>query len=336
MKSGPLHGMAVVDLSQQLPGPYATFLLASLGADVVKVEQLTGDPARRFDPPMFEHVNAGKRSVFLDLKSTAGHDRLMELAAGCDVFVEGFRPGVAARLGCDEKAVRAVRPSVVYCSISGMGQTGPLAGHPTHDLSLQAMVGILRDTTETDRIGIPWVDLGTATTAALAITAAWHAGGGTYLDMSMLDAATAWSSIKPAAVSEPEATYGVVPARDGSVAIALLEDHMWQRMCAVFGWADWAHDPELAAYADRRRHAAEIRARIESAFAQRTVAELIALAHKHDLPIGRTDATGDPDTVAQLQARDRERTPSARHTPLPLELIVPLGPAPDGPTPKEP
>ncbi|WIX83762.1 CoA transferase [Amycolatopsis carbonis] len=318
--TGSLHGMTVLDLSQQLPGPYATFLLASLGADVLKVEPPAGDPARRFDPPMFERVNAGKRSVFLDLKSPADRERLLELAAGCAVFVEGFRPGVTARLGCDEKAVREVRPDVVYCSISGMGQTGPLAGHPTHDLSLQAMAGILGDAGKSDRIGVPWVDLGTATTAALAITAAWHAGGGTFLDLAMLDVATAWSSVKPLAVTEPEATYGVVGAKDGAVALALLEDHMWLRLCTALGWPD---DPALATYADRRGHATEIRARLESAFARYTVAELIALAHEHDLPLGPTDATGDPDTVAQLQARGRDNSPAARHTPLPLNLIAP-------------
>ncbi|MGW4488493.1 CaiB/BaiF CoA transferase family protein [Amycolatopsis sp. NPDC004368] len=321
--TGPLHGMTVLDLSQQLPGPYATFLLASLGADVVKVEPPAGDPARRFDPPMFERVNAGKRSVFLDLKASADCARLLELAAGCAVFVEGFRPGVTARLGCDEQEVRAVRPDVVYCSISGMGQTGPLAGHPTHDLSLQAMAGILSDTRESDRIGVPWVDLGTATTAALAITAAWHAGGGAVLDLAMLDVATAWTSVKPLAVSEAEATYGVVPAKDGSVAVALLEDHMWARLCSALGWPE---DPALATYARRRGHAAQIRARLESAFADRTVAELIALSHEHDLPLGPTDATGDADTVAQLAARARDHSPAARHTPLPLDLLA--GPRP--------
>ncbi|QRP50258.1 CaiB/BaiF CoA-transferase family protein [Amycolatopsis sp. FDAARGOS 1241] len=326
MSGAPLHGMAVLDLSQQLPGPYATFLLASLGADVVKVEPPAGDPARRFDPPMFQRVNAGKRNVFLDLKSEADRARLLDLAATADVFVEGFRPGVTTRLGCDEKAVRAVRPDVVYCSISGMGQTGPLAGHPTHDLSLQAMAGILRDTPESDRIGVPWVDLGTATTAALAITAAWHAGGGAHLDLSMLDVATAWNSVKPLAVTEPEATYGVVRAQDGSVVLALLEDHMWQRLCEALGWADWRYDPELATYADRRNHARAIRARLETAFADRTVAELAALAHEHDLPLGPADATGDPDTVAQLRARDRDGGPATRHTPLPLELIAPKEP----------
>ncbi|WP_326837301.1 CoA transferase [Amycolatopsis rhabdoformis] len=317
--TAPLHGMTVLDLSQQLPGPYATFLLASLGADVVKVEPPAGDPARRFDPPMFDRVNAGKRSVFLDLKAPADRDRLLELAAESAVFVEGFRPGVTARLGCDEKAVREVRPDVVYCSISGMGQTGPLAGHPTHDLSLQAMAGILHDTAESDRIGVPWVDLGTATTAALAITAAWHAGGGTFLDLAMLDVATAWTSVKPLAVSEPEATYGVVRAKDGSVAIALLEDHMWTRLCGALGWPA---DPALATYAARRAHAAEIRSRLETAFARHTVAELLALAHEHDLPLGPTDASSDAATRAQLRARDRDDGPAARHTPLPLNLLA--------------
>lgn len=326
---GALRGLRVLDLSQQLPGPYATFLLAAMGASVTKVEPLTGDPGRHFDPEMFERVNAGKHSVFLDLKSEHGRAELRRLIESCDVFVEGFRPGVAARLGCDYGAVQALRPSVIYCSISGMGQRGPLSSHPTHDLSLQAMVGNLRGAAPSDRIGVPWVDLATGTTAALAVVAAWHAGRAGYLDLSMLDAARSWSMVKPAAVAEPEATYGVVEASDGHVVLALLEDAMWQRLCSALSWTDWADDEALRTYAARRTHAGRIRARIDGAFRQRTVGELIALAHEHDLPIGPTETAGDPAVDEQLQVRARTaHGPGAEFSPLPLSLVVPLCPAP--------
>lgn len=329
--SGPLAGMRVLDLTQQLPGPYATFLLAAMGASVTKVEPPTGDPGRHFDPGMFERVNAGKRSVFVDLKSAAGRSALQTLVEHADVFVEGFRPGVAERLDCGEEAVRRLRPSVIYCSISGMGQRGPLAKHPTHDLSLQAMVGNLHDDGPSDRIGIPWVDLATGTSAALAIVAAWHAGSSVYLDMSMLDAARSWSSIKPEAITEPDPTYGVVRARDGYVVIALLEDAMWLRLCAANGWDDWAVDESLATYAQRRRHASSIRARLDTAFAQRTVVELIELAREYDLPIGPTDASKDPAVRDQIELRGRDSDVGVRFTPLPANLVVPLGPAPPMP-----
>ena len=327
---GALHGLRVLDLSQQLPGPYATFLLAAMGASVTKVEPPTGDPGRQFDPEMFERVNAGKRSVFLDLKSEAGLAGLHSLIERCDVFVEGFRPGVAARLGCDYREVRRLSPSVIYCSISGMGQQGPLSSHPTHDLSLQAMVGNLRGTGPSDLIGVPWVDLAIGTSAALAIVAAWHSGAGAYLDMAMLDAARSWSSVKPAAVSEPEATYGVVAASDGYVVIALLEDSMWLRLCAALSWDDWAVEESLKTYSLRRGQAARVRQRLDDAFRQRTVAGLVAIAHEYDLPIGPTDASGDPAVEAQLRSRDRgPHGAGAEFSPLPLALVVPLDAAPD-------
>lgn len=322
---GPLRGLRVLDLSQQLPGPYATFLLATMGASVTKVEPLAGDPARHLDPEMFRRVNAGKHSVFLDLKSEDGRAQLRGLITDCDAFVEGFRPGVTARLGCSYDDVRRLNPSIVYCSISGMGQQGPLASHPTHDLSLQAIVGNLRDVGPSDRIGVPWVDLATGTSAALAVVAAWHAGVATYLDMSMLDAARAWSAVKPAAVAEPEPTYGVVAAADGTVVIALLEDSMWQRLCSALSWTDWAHDGSLATYALRRAAARRIRARLDEEFRSRTVQQLVAMAHDFDLPIGPADTDGDRGVAEQMAGRDRHsHGPGAEYTPLPLPLVTPL------------
>lgn len=322
---GALRGLRVLDLSQQLPGPYATFLLAAMGASVTKVEPLTGDAGRHFDPEMFGRVNAGKRSVFLDLKSESGRTGLRRLIEHCDVFVEGFRPGVTARLGCDYDEVRRLRPEVIYCSISGMGQDGPLASHPTHDLSLQAMVGNLRGAGPSDRIGVPWVDLATGTSAALAIVAAWHAGAAAYLDMSMLDVARSWSSVKPAAVAEPEATYGVVAAADGHVVIALLEDAMWQRLCAALSWDDWAADESVRTYSMRRGEAARIRARLDDAFSRRTVEDLVAMAHEYDLPIGATDTDDDPAVTEQLAERGRgAHGAGGEFTALPLPLVVAL------------
>lgn len=323
-----LCGMRVLDLSQQLPGPYATFLLAALGAEVTKVEPPAGDNARHLDPEMFAHVNAGKTSVTLDLKSGEGRDRLHALVREHDVFVEGFRPGVTARLGCDAAALHAIRPTLIYCSISGAGQAGPLAGHPTHDISLQAMAGTLAGAGDITRIGVPWVDLATGTSAALAITAAWHAGEGCYLDMSMLDAAVAWARVKPSALEPgPEPTYGTLRTADGSYAvIALLEDTMWKRLCGALDWTDWATEPRLARYRDRRAHSAEIRERLERHIARMTIAEVIALAEKYDIPLGPVDATSDPTAQEQIATRFPSTRPDT--LPLPSVLLSQLGPAP--------
>jgi crotonobetainyl-CoA:carnitine CoA-transferase CaiB-like acyl-CoA transferase len=232
---------------------------------------------------------------------------------------------VTARLGCDAATLHALRPRLVYCSVSGAGQSGPLAGHPTHDLSLQAMAGAVSG--DVTRIGVPWVDLATGTSAALAITAAWHAGEGCHLDMSMLDAAVAWARVKPAGLEPgPEPTYGTLRTADGGrVVVALLEDGMWRRLCAALRWTDRADDPRLARYVDRRRHGAEIRARLERAVASFTLDDVVALAEKHDLPLGPADATTDPVAAEQIATR----FPDGRgHSPLPSVLLDRLGPAP--------
>jgi CoA:oxalate CoA-transferase len=282
--AGPLRGMRVLDLSQQLPGPYATFLLASLGAAVTKIEPPAGDAARHLDPGMFERVNAGKESIRLNLRESDDRQRLHELIAVHDVLVEGFRPGVAARLGFDYPAAAAINPGLIYCSISGAGQEGPLARVPVHDLSLQAFAGAVPPEPPVTRIGVPWVDLGTGAMAALAIAAHWRGGAGAYLDMPLLDTAISWTRIKPEAL-DPEPTYGVVPVADGHIVIALLENDMWGRLCTALGWGDWSAVPELSDYRHRRDHHAEIRERLAAALAPLTVAGVLDLAKRHDLPI---------------------------------------------------
>lgn len=325
----PLSGMRVLDLTQQLPGPYATLLLAALGAHVTKVEPPTGDAARQLDPEMFDRVNAGKTSLVLDLKTGEDRRRLHGLVREHDVFVEGFRPGVTTRLGCDAATLHRVNPALVYCSISGLGQAGPLADHPTHDISLQAMAGALSG--DVDRIGVPWVDLATGGSAALAITAAWHAGIGTHLDLSMLDAAVAWTRVKPSVVDgQCEPTYGTLRTEDGRrVVIALLEDHMWRRLCAALGWEDWRHAERFARHVDRRRHADEIRDRLQRRVGAMAAEDVLDLARRYDLPISPADARNDADSVAQLATRFPPDAPAWREcVPLPDILLTRLRPPP--------
>jgi CoA:oxalate CoA-transferase len=171
------------------------------------------------------------------------------------------------------------------------------------------------------------VDLATGTSAALAITAAWHAGEGCHLDMSMLDAAVAWSRAKPSALRPgPEPTYGTLRTADGRVVIALLEDAMWTRLCTALGWADWADAARLARYPDRQRHAPEIRHRLEREIGRRPTSEVLALAREHDLPLGPADATDDP--AAREQVALRFPPGALAHLPLPGLLLAPLTPAP--------
>jgi crotonobetainyl-CoA:carnitine CoA-transferase CaiB-like acyl-CoA transferase len=269
MAGAALRDIRVLDFSQQLPAPFTTFLLAQLGAEVIKVEPPSGDAGREIDPRMFQIVNAGKRSVVVDLKDEGDRDRLRGLAATCSVVVEGFRPGTAERLGFGYEQMRELRPDVVYCSLSGYGAGGPyrdLAGHDVNYLGVAA--GARAD--QAGWIGVPFIDLGSGTTAALAILAAVRerdtTGEGCRLDLGMLDVATFWSGVKvpPAEGSEP--VYGVFVAADGGmVSLAVLEDKFWRNLCNCLGWDDWVGDPDLATHARRRLRGREIEARLREA-----------------------------------------------------------------------
>jgi len=169
MTPGLLSGLRVLDLSVWRPGPYATQLLAEIDADVIKVEPPGGDPMRTY-PELFASLSANKRSIVLDLKQDADRARALELAAAADVVIEGFRPGVVARLGVAYEHVRAVNHAIVYCSLSGMGQHGPLALAPAHDLNYQAWAGALRPEGNEPVVGrLPIADLAGGVFAAFAI-----------------------------------------------------------------------------------------------------------------------------------------------------------------------
>jgi len=315
-----LEGMRVVDISQQLPGPYTSALLADLGAQVTKVEPPAGDPSRRLDPEMYALVNAGKSVVVIDLKTAGGVDELHRLVTGADVFIEGFRPGVAARLGASWEVLSAVNPALVHCSISACGQAGPYATVPMHDLNLQAMADI---DPGGRGIGVPWVDLGTATSCALAIVAAWHRAAGTgtgrHLDAAMLDTAALWGRVKASAADRVEPTYGIFATADRRrVAVAILEDHIWPRLCDALGWADWRDGPDLARYDDRVHRGAEVRDRLADSCAARTEAELLGLAVRHDLPVTTMGAAPGTDAHEQMVTRGLTGTTARRSPASPL------------------
>lgn len=201
-----LAGLRVVDLTQFLPGPMMTLMLADQGAEVVKVEPPGGDPARAMPPfagdesVWFRNLNRGKACVTLDLKTEAGREALWALVASADVFVEGFRPGVADRLGFGAAAVRGRNPRVVYCSISAFGQTGAMAPHPAHDLVVQALSGFLSVNDGPDGVpvvpGVPSADMAAALTALsavlMALIARQRTGVGDTLDIAMFDSLLPW------------------------------------------------------------------------------------------------------------------------------------------------
>lgn len=198
----PLSGIVVLDFTQNLPGPYATMLLASLGAEVIKVEPPKGDTARGVGR-IFTLVNGGKKSVCVDLKTEEGRARLRTLATSVDVIVEGFRPGVMHTLGFGHEAIRGANPRCVYCSISAYGQSGPYRDRPGHDLNLQALTGVCdmsRDEAgEPHGAALPIADLSSSMTATTAILAALYArektGEGRYIDVALTDTALSFAYV---------------------------------------------------------------------------------------------------------------------------------------------
>jgi crotonobetainyl-CoA:carnitine CoA-transferase CaiB-like acyl-CoA transferase len=203
---GKLTGIRVVDLTQFFPGPMLTVMMADHGAEVIKVEPPAGDPVRAMAPfagdhsVWFANLNRGKTSVTLDLKTDTGRAALTDLIATADVFVEGFRPGVMARLGFDYAAVNAINPRIVYASVSAFGQTGPLAHHPAHDMAVQALAGFLSVNDGPDGTpvvpGAPSADMAAGLTALSAILMALigreQTGQGDYVDIAMFDAMLPW------------------------------------------------------------------------------------------------------------------------------------------------
>src|SRR4051812_753402 len=198
----PLIDIRVLDLSQLLPGPFCTQILADLGAAVVKVEPPDGDPARGMPSDLFATANRNKASVDLDLKAPADRNACLRLAAASDVVVEGFRPGVVERLGVGYEDVRARNPGVVYCSISGFGRTGPRRDRPGHDANYLAASGALAYSGHWSEVprrsGLPIADLAASCYGAIAILAALHerarTGLGGHIDLAMADAAMAFAS----------------------------------------------------------------------------------------------------------------------------------------------
>ena len=250
----PLAGIRVLSLAEQYPGPYATMLLADLGADVILVERPDGgDPSRRF-PGLFAAFNRNKRSVALDLKSERGRDDFLRLVDSADAVLEGFRPGVMARLGLDAEALRARKPTLVCASISSFGQDGPGAGVAGHDLSIQAAAGMV-DVPVGQEAGLalpvlPLADIASAMFAAFGIVSALFARSrhdrGATIDVSMLDCLVSWmtpflvpplNGLPTRQLPPEDPGYGVFATADGrQLTLSIAgEDHMWSALCGLLG-----------------------------------------------------------------------------------------------------
>jgi len=346
----PLRGVRVLDLSRLLPGPFATMILAGLGADVVKVEDLDGGDYMRWMPPlednssaMFTAINRDKRSLRLDLKTARGHELFLELVARYHVVLETFRPGVMDRLGLDAETLRARNPRVVTCSISGFGQDGPDRLRAGHDLNYLARAGVLGISGDGDGPpaipGVQMADLGGgAQSAVIAILAALRraeqTGEGSHCDISMLDGMLSWMSPHIAAarvgstagpgtmlLNGAHPCYHVYRCADGWVTVAALEPKFWARLCVLLDVED-LRDIGFATGAEAR-HAVQ---RIEAVFLTATRAQWRERLGDEDVccePVLSIDEMLDDPQV-------RHRAQDAQGMPVWFPLRV--GADPHGPT----
>ncbi len=328
MRDGLLTGMRVLDFGQWRPAPYATQLLADLGAEVLKVEPPTADPMRTF-PEIFATVASHKRSVVLDLKDPSDRARALELAAEADVVVEGWRPGVAARLGVGADDVRAVNPSVVYCSLSGFGAVGPLAPVTGHDVNYQARAASLSPDggapSPAPSPRVPWADLAGGLGAAFAICAAWigrtRTGEGETIDVSMTDLLATWTGTVGGGALEGVdgpvrglPAYGTFEVADGHVALGVItEPHFWSATCRVLGLDDVA-DLDVPSQLHR---ADELRARIAASLATEArddvVDRLVAAGAPASPVLSRAEIVVDDHFRARGTLHDTERGPAFGH-----------------------
>ncbi len=322
----PLEGLRVLDLSRLLPGPFATLVLADLGADVVKVEAPRGGDALRSIPPLageasgaFHALNRNKRSLALDLRRPEGAAAFLRLAARADVVVESYRPGVLDRLGLGWAALRAASPRLVLCSITGYGQDGPYAARAGHDVDYCAIAGVLGLNGEPERPVVPGVQVadlaGGAWPAVAGVLAALvrraTTGEGAHVDVSMaegalalmtLPLAMAWARGAPNVrgrelLSGGAASYGVYRTKDGRfVALGALEPKFFAALCEAVG------RPELAPR-QLEQGGAGPRAELEAIFAERTRDEWAAFAAAHDVCLAPVLEGDEPRSDPHLAAR---------------------------------
>jgi crotonobetainyl-CoA:carnitine CoA-transferase CaiB-like acyl-CoA transferase len=371
----PLADLRVLDISRALAGPFCTMMLGDLGADVIKVEQPgRGDESRNWGPPFvgkpyasypgestyYLAVNRSKRSITVNLKSPEGQEIIQNLAAVSDVFVENFRTGSLDKLGLGYEHLQDVNPRLVYCSISGYGRTGPYAGRGGYDFIIQAEGGIMGITGPEEgppfRVGVSLIDITTGMFASTAILAALRErdmnGEGQHLDLSLLDSSAAIlanvasnyliGGIEPSRMGNAHfniAPYEVIRARDRWLTLGALNQHQWEKLCAVIKRPDIQDHPLFATNQDRvtnRKALAEI---LNEAFSTRDAGEWLEDLQQAGIPSGLINTIQDVFNHPQAEARELRietehptigtvgfpgfpykfsRTPAELHRPPPL------------------
>ena len=317
----PLRGVRVLDFSKVLAGPLCTQHLGDMGADIIKVEPCRGGDDTRAWPPfrdgegtIFLSVNGNKRSLAVDLKTPAGRDICLRLARSCDVVLESFAPGVAERLGVGCEALRAVNPSVVYCSVSGFGTRGPMRHDKGYDLIAQAFTGMLACTGEPGgpmaRSPFSPVDQGTGLYAVIGIMGALMqrraTGAGAKIEVSLFDTAmgflgymlqghwqTGRDPVPAGSGHESLCPYQAFPTQDAPIILGVANDAMWCRFCALASRPALAHDPRFGTGAARVAHRAETVALAAEILRQKPRAAWLALLAAEGIPCSPVHTLGE-------------------------------------------
>jgi len=347
----PLAGLKVVELARILAGPWAGQILADLGAEVIKVESPEGDDTRKWGPPFIENggentaayfhgCNRGKKSVTVDFRTEEGIAAVHRLLADADVVIENFKVGGLARFGLDFENLHARYPRLIYCSITGFGQTGPYASRAGYDYIVQGMSGLMSVTgepsTQPQKVGVAVTDIYTGIYASTGILAALHqrekTGKGQLIDMALFDVALATmanqamnflaSGKAPSRMGNAHPNivpYQVFDCSDGYIIIASGNDSQYRKLCAVLGQPDLGTDPKYATNADRLAHRDEIVGKIMALTVGWTKADLLAACEREGIPAGPINDLGEAFADSQIIARgmrvDLNGIPSVR-TPI--------------------
>ncbi len=341
--SGPLSHIRVLDLSRVLAGPWAGQNLADLGAEVIKVERPeVGDDSRAFGPPWvkgkdgrptrdsayFTSANRGKKSITINIAKPEGQALVRALARACDVMIENYKHGDLARYGLGYEDLKAVNPRLIYCSVTGFGQTGPYRERPGYDFMIQGMGGMMSVTGEPDgapgggpqRAGVPIADIITGMYASIAICAALanraQTGQGQHLDLALLDsqiALLAYQNTNYFSTGTPPGRIGnlhpnIVPyqpfkASDGEVIVACGNDNLFRKFCDAAGCPELAQDARFVTNGKRVENRAEMTRLIQAIFAKKTTAEWLALLEAAGVPNGPINDIAQVFEEPQVKAR---------------------------------
>lgn len=328
-----LEGTRILDLTQMLAGPYASMILADLGADIIKIEEpKVGDRTRTMAPHFFEgqsayfiSINRNKKSLTLDLKKEKGRGIFYELAKKSDVVFDNFRPETLKRLGCDYETLRKINPKIISCSLSAYGSTGPYKDMPAFDLIIQALGGAMSITGEPEgkpvRMGIPMGDLAGGTFAAFAIASALYTrqktGQGCKIDLALLDTLAslltyvAQYNIISGEVPKPIGSghQSVVPyqafkTKDIYIVIAVFTEKFWGKLCRVMGCEELSKDPRFSTNEDRAKNRYELLPILERMLAKKTGDEWVKALNEEGVPCAPINTVDRVLTDEQILTRE--------------------------------